>query len=243
MSDKYVVQRLESWQFSDEFPFAEESILKAGYRFWPEPEQGCFKIEKPGHNACAMCYSRHFNSVITAFLRSVREMDLRSVRERDSDTDIREVVNNVQCGEKIFPNQQDMELEGVVSRMAEEYLYVGTKNRGVITPILKGVDDDSYVEWGLLHILQRHYEDISGFGIEKGTPFPEGSTINEILGAVVRAVLEGTEKKSSDDRLRLTVPAEMGPAPTEGVEPHLLVLEPTDHTETFTTVTFFPNTR
>jgi hypothetical protein len=235
MPNEYTVQRPHSQQFVNELPFAKKSILKAGYRFWPEPGQGCFKIEKQGYDACAMCYSRYFNSATTSLLRSVRDMD--------SCADIREVVDYVQRSEQIFPSQQDIERAELIGRMAEEYVYIGTKARGVITPLLKRIEDDNYVKWGLLHILQRHYGGVSGLGREKASLFPQNSTINEILGAIVRAVVEGTEKESPDNRFRLTVPAEMGPVPTKGSKPHLLVLEPTDHADTFTTVTFFPNTR
>lgn len=235
MPNEYTAQRLLPQQFTNEFPFARKSILKAGYRFWPEPEQGCFRIEKQGSGACAMCYSRYFNSATTSLLRSIRDMD--------SCADVREVIDYVRRSKQIFPNQQDMELAELVGRMAEEYVYIGTKVRGVITPLLKSIEGDNYVKWGLLHILQGHYREVSGLGREKGSLFPQNSTINEILAAIVRAVVEGTEKESQDNRFRLTVPAEMGPAPREGFKPHLLVLAPTEYAETFTTITFFPNTR
>jgi hypothetical protein len=229
-----MLEALHLPRFVDEFPFVKGAILKSGYRFWPESGQGCFRIEKKGCDDCAMFYSRYFNSVTTSLLRSVRDLD--------SCADIREVVDYIQSNEQVFPSQQDMETSEFVERMAKEYVYIGTEHRGVITPLLKRIAGDSYVKWGLLHILQRHYGGVSGLGREKASLFPQNSTINEILGAIVRAVVEGTEKESSDDRLRLTVPAQMGPAPRKRAEPHLLVLEPTDHAKTFTTVTFFPNT-
>lgn len=234
MPAECMTEALHPLQFVNKFPFAKEAILKSGYRFWPPSSQGCFKIEKQGCDDCAMCYSKYFNSATTALLRSVRAMD--------SSADIREVVNYLQCSEQIFPGQQDMEIPVLVERMAKEYVYIGTKHRRVITPLLKKIDENNYVKWGLLHILQRHYSSVSGLGREKASLFPQNSTINEILGAILKAVVEGTEKASSDDRVRLTVPAEMGPTPREGSEPHLLVLEPTADADTFTTVTFFPNT-
>jgi len=229
-----MIEALHPLQFLDEFPFAKGAILKTGYRFWPESGQGCFRIEKNGYDDCAMCYSRYFNNATTSLLRSVRDLDPCA--------DIKEVVEYIRYRKQVFPSQQDMEISELVERMAKEYVYIGTEHRGVITPLLKRIDGDSYVKWGLLHILQRHYGGISGLGREKASLFPQNSTINEILGAIVRAVVDGTEKESSDDRLRLTVTAEMGPTPREGPEPHLLVLEPTDDAKTFTTVTFFPNT-
>lgn len=104
-----------------------------------------------------------------------------------------------------------METKDVIRRISEGFVYIGTESRGVIVSILTEINKNNYVKWGLLHILQRHYDGIGDLGFEKASLFPKDSTINEILGAIVKTVVEGEVESSKENRVRLTVPVKMGP--------------------------------
>ena len=231
MNTKYTVCELNPCQFVALFPFAKTSIIESGYRFWPPMVQGCFKVKVQNQKTVALCYSRYFNEGVRALLKSIRNIE--------PDATIKDVVQYAQRHEYIFPSLYGIKLDSLISRLAKEYVYIGLKERGVVTPLLNKIRENNYVQGGLVHILLRHYAKISGFGMGKGSLFSD-ETINEVLGGVIRAIVEGKQTASLDDRVRIEVSAQPGSRKTISPEPYYLVLEPTSHPETFTTVTFFP---
>jgi hypothetical protein len=161
----------------------------------------------------------------------------------NSSADVGEVIEYVQQDESIFPGQSGMEVGDLIRRLSEEFVFIGTEKRGVITPMLTEIKKSNYVKCGLLHILQRHYEGIGDLGFGKDASlFPQNSTINEILGAIVKTVVEGNVESLEGDRVCLTVPIKMGPSQSSEYEPYLLIVDKTNHPTTFSAVTFYPDT-
>jgi len=232
MKNQYTIQQVQSRVFSKEFPFVEKAILCSGYRYCLDTRSGPYLIRMP-RGKCAMCYSKYFNSSACALLRTTRDLG--------NNVSVSEIIEHARKSEQVFPYQEDMEAKDMIHRILKEYVYIGTESRGVIISMLAEINDNNYVKGGLLHILQRHYDGIGHLGFKKAKSlFPQNSTINEVVGAIVKTIVEGEVKNSEDNRVRLTVPVSMGSLHSSKTEPYLLVMDKTAHPKTFSLITFFP---
>lgn len=228
------VSKLAIHHLRNEYPFVSESVLQAGYRFWPDPESQPLIIVRDGNSPCIFMYSTYFNGAMMAILRSVRELG--------DEATVPKVVSLLHESEEIFPNQSGLSREELIVRLSAEYVFIGTEARRLIVPIL-GRIRKNYVQRGLAHVLLYHHGRLPSIFApsQNKSVFPGDPTINEILGAIVTVVVEGTELDSDDVRSMLSVPVKFTTPTYDNTDPYLLVADKADSEHVFILVTFYPD--
>ena len=214
---KYVIERIELTEFQDTFETIIPSVNKAEYAWWPDQSSGPYRIQCPNGDHVLFVYSQHFNTIMVTVLRHLYELG-------SSATAIK-IIESLQSDHEFYMSDKGrISLEELIEGLSQKYFLLSYQNRNILVPVFTRIKEASnYVEGGLLHSLVYHYNEFPAVfapGKDK-TLFPGDATINEILGAMVKTLVEG--EGEGENVLVLKAPVRMETPSYEGEGVYRLV--------------------